>query len=191
LCRGFGAPRRANPDVNVIFELARYAGGVQRRGLRIAAITTALLVVGCSAHQQPHDGEGVVVEVIDGDTVDVRIGDNNERVRLIGIDTPETKKPDSPVECYGPEATAHAEGLLPVGAPIRIERDTVARDDYGRLLGYLYRLDDELFINYEILRQGFAQPLTIEPNNVHATAFREAARLAESDNLGLWAACAG
>jgi len=132
-----------------------------------------------------------VIEVIDGDTVDVQIGGNKERVRLIGVDTPETKNPNSPVECYGAEATANAEGLLPVGTPIRLERDTIARDDYGRLLGYLYRTDDALFINYEILRKGFAQPLTIEPNSVHASTFREAARMAESENLGLWASCSG
>lgn len=132
-----------------------------------------------------------MIEVIDGDTVDVQVGGSKERVRLIGVDTPETKNPNSPVECYGPEATANAEGLLPVGTNIRLERDTVARDDYGRLLSYLYRLDDGLFINYEILRKGFAQPLTIEPNSTHANTFGEAARLAESDNLGLWAACGG
>ncbi len=77
----------------------------------------------------------VVEYVIDGDTVDVIIDGNEERIRLIGIDTPETKKRDSPIECFGPEATAFTELLLPVGTPVRIERDIVNRDDYGRLLG--------------------------------------------------------
>ena len=129
--------------------------------------------------------------VVDGDTVDIRIGGTTERVRLIGIDTPETKKPDSPVECYGPEASTYIEALLPVGTHVRLERDIVGRDDYGRLLGYIYRVDDDLFVNYDILRQGFAQPLLIEPNSTHAATFASAARIAEADNLGLWAACAG
>lgn len=127
--------------------------------------------------------------VIDGDTVDVRFGDVEERVRLIGIDTPETKRRDSPVECFGPEATAFTEQLLPVGTPVRIERDVVNRDDYGRLLGYVYRAEDGVFVNYEIMRHGFAQPLSIAPNDVHAGLFADAARAAEVDDVGLWAAC--
>src|SRR3954451_24306016 len=75
-----------------------------------------------------------IVRVIDGDTVDVTIGGRDEHVRLIGIDTPETKKPNTPIQCYGPEASAFTEELLPPGTPVRVERDVEARDDYGRLL---------------------------------------------------------
>jgi micrococcal nuclease len=126
--------------------------------------------------------------VVDGDTVDVRISGRTERVRLTGIDTPETKKPDAPVECFGPEATAFTAQLLPPGTPVRIERDVVGRDDYGRLLGYV-RLADGTFVNHEIVRQGFAVPLSIEPNSTYAAGFAAAARDAEADHLGLWAAC--
>ncbi len=129
--------------------------------------------------------------IVDGDTVDAVIDGRTERIRLIGIDTPETKRPDTEIECFGPEATAFTESLLPVGTPVRIERDTVNRDDFGRLLGYVYRADDGIFVNYEIVRQGFAQPLTIEPNSLHSDLFVAASRAAERDDLGLWSACNG
>lgn len=135
------------------------------------------------------EANAVVEYVVDGDTIDAVIDGSEERVRLIGIDTPETKRPDTPVECFGPEATAFTESLLPVGTPIRIERDTVNRDDYGRLLGYVYRAADGVFVNYESIRQGFATPLTIEPNDTHAPLFVDAARAAEADDVGLWSTC--
>ena len=134
---------------------------------------------------------GIVEYVIDGDTVDVIINGREERIRLIGIDTPETKKRDSPIECFGPEATAFTELLLPVGTPVYVERDIVNRDDYGRLLGYVYRADDGIFVNYEVMRQGFGQPLSIGPNDLYAQLFTDAARAAEADGAGLWAACSG
>lgn len=135
------------------------------------------------------EANATVEYVVDGDTIDAIIDGREERIRLIGIDTPETKRRDFPIECFGPEATAFTESLLPVGTPIRIERDTVNRDDFGRLLGYVYRADDGVFVNYESIRQGFATPLTIEPNDVHAPLFVEAARAAEADDVGLWSAC--
>jgi micrococcal nuclease len=134
-----------------------------------------------------------VTHVVDGDTIDVRIDGREERVRLIGIDTPETKKPNSPIECYGPEASAFTASILPLGADVRIERDIVGRDDYGRLLGYVHRVGEngarDLFVNREIVARGYAVPLAIEPNTVYAGDFAAAARDAESDDLGLWGAC--
>jgi micrococcal nuclease len=137
------------------------------------------------------DANATIGYIVDGDTVDVILDGREERIRLIGIDTPETKQRDTPIECFGPEATAFIESLLPIGTPVRIERDTVNRDDYGRLLGYVFRADDGIFVNYEIVRQGFAQPLTIEPNTTHAALFVDASRAAERDDIGLWSACAG
>ena len=72
---------------------------------------------------------------------------------------------------------------------MRLERDVVARDDYGRLLAYVYRATDGAFVNYEIVRHGLAQPLTIAPNTTFAELFVDAARSAEHDEVGLWAAC--
>jgi micrococcal nuclease len=133
----------------------------------------------------------VVELVVDGDTIDVTIDGDTERVRLIGIDTPETKKPDTPVECFGPEATAFTQSLLTPGTPVRLERDVVGRDDYGRLLAYVYRTSDSILVNYEIVRQGYATPLTIAPNSAYADRFVEAARAAERDDAGLWSSCRG
>ena len=129
--------------------------------------------------------------VVDGDTVDLIIDGVEERVRLIGIDTPETKKENTPIECFGLEATAFAQSLLPEGTQLYVERDVEARDVYGRLLAYIYRIDNGIFVNLEIVRQGYAQPLTIPPNVAHSTEFVEAARAAERANLGLWAECSG
>lgn len=132
-----------------------------------------------------------VIYVTDGDTVGLEIDGVEERVRLIGIDTPETKKPNTPVECFGPEATAFTKSLLPAGTALHIERDVEARDGYGRLLAYVYRSADAMFVNLEIIGQGYARPLTIPPNVAHADEFVVAARNAEATNVGLWAGCSG
>lgn len=162
-----------------------------RRAIAISLL--ALVVVACTDGDRPADGLAVVVEVVDGDTIDVRIGGRTERVRLIGIDTPETKRPDSPVECHGPEASAFTTDLLPPGAPVHIERDIVGRDDYGRLLGYVHLVDDDghptTFVNLEIVRRGHATPMSFEPNTTFARDIAVAARAAEAADLGLWAAC--
>ncbi len=158
-------------------------------GLACAACDRAADTVPTTLVPGVLDANAVVEDVVDGDTIDAEIDGRTDRVRLIGIDTPETKKPDTPVECFGPEATAFTESLLPVGTAIRIERDTVNRDDFGRLLGYVYRAEDGVFVNYESIRQGFATPLPIEPNTTYIELFVDAARSAESDDVGLWSAC--
>ena len=96
-----------------------------------------------------------------------------------------------PPECFGPEAAAFTASLLPPGSEIRLERDIVGRDHYGRLLAHVYRRDDGLLVNEAILREGYAQPLTIEPNRVFAERYVAATVAAERDGLGLWRACAG
>lgn len=168
--------------------------------MRFTAVTVwvcALGTAGCTGSTEaPTDGFATVIQVVDGDTIDVEIGGRTERVRLIGIDTPETRRPDTPIECYGPEASAFTSSLLAAGTEVRIERDVVGRDDYGRLLGYVHLLDngsegdgDDVFVNMEIVERGFARPLTIEPNSTFAREFAAAARRAERSDLGLWAAC--
>jgi micrococcal nuclease len=137
----------------------------------------------------------IVRKIVDGDTIDVAVGDREERVRLIGIDTPEVAhpafgdRPPNDAECYGDESARYTGVLLAVGSGVRLERDVVARDDYGRLLAYVYRASDGAFVNYEIIRHGFAQPLTIAPNSTFANLFVDAARSAEHDDIGLWLAC--
>jgi micrococcal nuclease len=95
------------------------------------------------------------------------------------------------VQCFGPEATKFTESLLAHGTEVHIERDAEARDAYDRLLVYLYRTSDNMFINLEIVLQGFAHVLTIEPNIAYLDKFVAASRDAQSNNRGLWQACRG
>src|SRR6478672_6850763 len=128
----------------------------------IAVASVVLITCGCT-HQATtsNDGRGTVVRVIDGDTIVVHIGERDEHVRLIGIDTPETHKPDTPVECFGPEAATHMGELLPDNTPVRLERDIEARDRFGRLLAYVYRDQDGLFVDLAMVKDGFAGTLAI------------------------------
>jgi len=131
---------------------------------------------------------GRVVRVVDGDTIQVALGGVRERVRYIGVDTPETVKPGSPVECYGKAASA-ANKRLVAGERVRLVPDAEARDRYGRLLAYVYRTRDDRFVNAALVRGGFAEPLTIEPNVRHASEFAAIARRARRAGRGLWTAC--
>jgi len=157
---------------------------------RRAIVLAATLVTACSpvASSAPA-GEATVVSVVDGDTLVVRLAGADERVRLIGIDTPETKKPDTPVQCYGPEASARTAALLPPGTVVRLVRDIEARDRYDRLLAYVYRASDGLFVNLDLVVGGYARPLRFEPNTAHAGEIAAAADAARRTPTGLWAAC--
>jgi micrococcal nuclease len=131
----------------------------------------------------------IVTHIDDGDTIDVRIDGATERVRFIGVDTAETKKPNTPVQCYGPEASAFTAGLLPLGTEVRLVRDTEPRDPYGRLLAYVYRASDGLFVNLELARLGYAAVLSIAPNTAHAGEIADAVATARQQHVGLWGAC--
>ena len=131
-----------------------------------------------------------VVHKVDGDTVDLRFADGHEdRVRLLGIDTPETVRPDHPVDCFGPEASARTGELLPDGTAVLVQRDEEARDRYGRLLVYLWRRADGLFVNRSLVVDGFARTLSIDPNTAHRSDLSAAAHEAEVAGRGLWSAC--
>ncbi|MDQ1439447.1 MAG: micrococcal nuclease [Acidimicrobiaceae bacterium] len=136
-------------------------------------------------------GMATVTGVVDGDTLHVRLAGRSERVRLIGIDTPESVKPRTPVECFAKEASARTHALLPAGTTVRLVRDVEARDRYGRLLAYVYRPSDGLFVNLALARDGYAAPLTIPPNVAHSGEFAAASGQARLARRGLWAACGG
>lgn len=129
-----------------------------------------------------------VVRVVDGDTIQVRLGTRKERVRLIGIDTPETVKPDTPVQCFGKKASAETHQLLD-GQRVRLVSDVETRDRYGRMLAYVYRLPDGLFVNAELARRGYARQMTIPPNVRFADHFRTLVAEARRAGRGLWSAC--
>jgi micrococcal nuclease len=166
---------------------------------RISAILVLcpllLLAAGCqrlstvSGPEPAVGGNGRVEKVIDGDTIDVVLAGATERVRLLGIDTPESVKPETPVECFGREATGRLRALLPERTQVRLVRDVEERDRFGRLLAYVYRQPDGLFVNLDLVRGGYAQVLTFPPNVTHARQFQEAARDARRATRGLWGSC--
>lgn len=131
---------------------------------------------------------GQVVKVVDGDTIHVQVGGTREKVRYIGVDTPETKHPSMPVQCFGERASEFNERLVG-GEQVRLVRDVEARDRYGRLLAYVHRVRDGLFVNAELARHGYAQPLSIAPNVRFADRFTALAREARAAGRGLWSAC--
>jgi micrococcal nuclease len=166
-----------------------------RRTLLILAVTAAALLGGRFALGSEEGGGGGgapssvrVVRVVDGDTIRVQLGGTEERVRYIGVDTPETVKPGTPVQCFGKAASSFNARLVRART-VRLVFDAERRDRYGRLLAYVYREPDGLFVNAELVRRGYAQPLTIPPNVAHASEFRRLARTARQGGRGLWAAC--
>jgi micrococcal nuclease len=144
------------------------------------------------SHEERATGNGqpaeraYVTRVIDGDTVAVRIGGRDDEVRYIGIDTPETVKPGTPVQCFGPQASAFNHRLVE-NRSVRLVFDRERRDVYGRLLAYVY-LGRQL-VNARLVRLGYARTLTIPPNVSHAGLFHRLARAAGRAGRGLWRAC--
>jgi len=157
----------------------------------VLALGVAAAACGDGASQAAAGSSARVVRVIDGDTLVVHVDGRDEHVRLIGIDTPETKKPGTPVECFGPQAAAELASLLPPGTAVRLERDQEARDRYDRLLAYVYRDSDGLFVERAMLDGGYAGPLVIAPNTAHRTELEASADAARAARRGLWGACGG
>lgn len=124
----------------------------------------------------------IVTKVVDGDTIKISSG---ETVRLIGIDTPETKHPTKPVEAYGREASEFTRKLV-LGKQVYLEMDVQERDKYGRLLAYVY-LKDGTFVNAELLKEGYARVMTVPPNVKYAETFIALEREARAARKGLWA----
>lgn len=141
----------------------------------------------------------LVAYVVDGDTIAVRIDRGLEKVRLIGIDTPESRKNDraalhaershrdiKTIMEFGRRAKDTMKELLPKGTELRIEYDVQKRDKYGRLLGYVYRTDNTM-VNEEMVLRGYAQLLTIPPNVKYVERFKKALAKSQKEKRGLWA----
>lgn len=138
--------------------------------------------------------QGTVVRVVDGDTIKVRLGDKQETVRLIGVDTPETVQPNHPVEPYGKEASAFTKSQLN-GQTVFIEKDVQERDRYGRLLAYVWtappgevsdkEIREKLF-NAQLLLGGYAQILTVPPDVKYVDFFTAYQKEARNGKKGLW-----
>jgi micrococcal nuclease len=135
----------------------------------------------------PNAATAYVVRVVDGDTIEARVGDRVEDVRYIGVDTPETVKPGTPVQCFGPRASSFNHRLVE-RRRLRLVFGVERRDTYGRLLAYAY-LGDR-FVNASLVRRGLARSLSIPPNDRFAPLFRRLELRAARAGRGLWAACA-
>jgi micrococcal nuclease len=167
-----------------------------------------LLVVVALVVLRPWEGEleggpgsaaTVITRVVDGDTVEARIGGAVEDVRLIGVDTPETVKPDTPVQCFGPQASHFTKRELE-GERVRLVFGVERRDVYGRLLAYVYLPHPTLkspqrqqsrvrLFNEALVRRGLARTLTIPPNDRFAPRLRRLELAAARAGRGLWGAC--
>jgi micrococcal nuclease len=121
-----------------------------------------------------------VTRVIDGDTIEL---ENGDRVRYIGVDTPETVHPSKAVQFMGKEASEFNRKLVE-GKDVRLEYDVKKTDKYGRTLAYVYVGD--LFVNAELVKRGYAQIMTIPPNVMYQDLFLELQRGARKVKLGLW-----
>jgi micrococcal nuclease len=173
---------------------------VIRRACTLALVAVVTLASGCGrggsdAVPQPEGAtlvaNAIVDRVVDGDTIRVRLGGHNHTVRLIGVDTPETVDQRRPVQCFGHEASAHTSDLLPPGTPVQLVLDAESRDDYDRLLAYVYRAADGAFVNLDLAAGGFADALNIEPNTTFAVDIAAAVAGARATGRGLWGTCGG
>ncbi len=161
-------------------------------------ITIAILLLTTIANAQTY----TVERVIDGDTLKLT---NGERVRLIGIDCPESKPNDKAkrdsertgrdletINDKGKKATEYVKGLIKPGDKVKLEFDVQKRDKYGRLLAYVYLVDDEdsgdgyFDLNFTIMNAGYAMPLTIPPNVRYENSFKKLYKKARKEGRGLW-----
>jgi len=129
-----------------------------------------------------------VTHITDGDTIEVDMSGTTEKIRMIGVDTPETKKPDSPVQCFGPEASDFTKRTL-TGKSVRLEADPTNdnRDRYGRLLRYVYLQDGSLF-QEQLIAQGYSFAYTVFQFQ-KAEAFTKLQYQSQQAKVGLWANC--
>jgi len=137
-----------------------------------------ILFLSCQAYPP---GIYKVARVVDGDTI---VLNNGERIRYIGIDTPETVHPSKPVEYFGKEAS-EANKKLVEGKRVRLEYDVQRVDQYGRTLAYVY-LENGTFVNAWLVENGYARVSTYPPNVKHQQRFLELEQKARESKVGLW-----
>ncbi|HOQ10424.1 MAG: thermonuclease family protein [Syntrophomonadaceae bacterium] len=150
--------------------------------LLLACLLVSLLASGCGSGSNDSN-TARVVRVVDGDTIEVSLNGTTEKVRLIGVDTPETVHPTIGVEPYGKEASNFTKEKL-TDQTVKLEFDVEERDRYGRLLAYVW-LDEELF-NEVLLKEGYAQLATYPPNVKYVERFKAAQKEAREAGRGLW-----
>jgi micrococcal nuclease len=156
----------------------------------VVLLVTAALLILRPWEDKPNDGpasaDASVIRAVDGDTIEARIDGRLEDVRYIGVDTPETVKPDTPVQCFGPRASSFNHRLVE-GRRVRLVFGVERRDAYGRLLAYVHL--GRRFVNAMLVRRGLARSLAIPPNDRFAPLFRRLELRAARAGHGLWGAC--
>jgi len=181
-----------------------------RPGLAIPLLIAAVAAGGCSSEPPAAvDGESpaaagpalprgeriaaTVPAVVDGDTIHARIDGRRVTVRLLGIDTPETGRPEVPVQCFGPESSARMRALLPPGTRVVLATDQSQdrEDRFGRLLAYVLREGETVSVNQRMVAEGFARAYVVGRPFALAPAFRRAEQAARREGRGLWRACGG
>ncbi len=153
------------------------------RAARLLAAALVLVWAAVVLGAAPVALEGIVVRVVDGDTIHVRLADRIEKVRYIGVNTPEVHHPRRGEEAGGREA-AEVNHALVSGKRVRLELDVQARDRYGRLLAYVWV--DDFMVNAELVRRGYAQVMTVPPNVRYQALFLRLQRDAREAGRGLW-----
>lgn len=166
----------------------------------IALLLTAMLFFSFAAYEKDNNsptlppevsssadlyGAYSVIRVIDGDTFIADINGINTKIRVIGIDTPESVNPDKSKNCEeGQIASNYTKSLLQ-GKKIYLEYDTQKTDDYGRTLAYVY-IDKQTMLQDKLLENGYAQLMTIQPNCKYADRFYSLQQKAKDKNIGFW-----
>jgi len=171
-----------------VLTIAGEGGVAQRVGSAVKGATTTVTDTITDTVQAPQPGYYTVTKFTDGDTIDVNMDGHNETVRFIGVDTPETHKPNSPVQCFGPQAADNTKKLIGTN-PVRLEADPLDtdRDRYGRLLRYVY-LPDNTLVQANIIQNGYGFAYTLFPFS-KKDEFKGYQATAQNAKAGLWSVC--
>lgn len=159
--------------------------------MRYALVILLVASFGCKEKTQETESKQKpnlhkVLKIVDGDTIHVEIDGKREKVRLMGVDTPETKHPSKPVECFGLAASAFTKSLLENKSVELVADPKQTREKFGRLLMYVF-LEDGTHVNLELIRQGYAHENGYNRNYKYREEFREAEAQAREGKRGLWA----
>lgn len=171
----------------IILVVALVCGVINKEELfEILGIEPAQVVASTAEEQDVHNGTYQVTEVVDGDTFKIVIDGKTQKVRLIGMDTPESVSPDQSKNSeYGVKAFNYTKGLIE-GKMVTLEFDVEKTDKYNRLLAYVY-LEDGTMLNKKLLEEGYAKLATYPPNVKYVDEFKAIQKEARKENRGFWA----
>ncbi|WP_424765879.1 thermonuclease family protein [Paenibacillus sp. sgz302251] len=159
-----------------------------KRNLILLLLLICLQLAGCSSFSLDELQANKwypISSFVDGDTFKIQTGSEETTIRLLYVDTPETKKPNNPVEPFGPEASAYTKQLLSESGEVRLSFDKELKDRYDRTLA-IVELKDGRILNELLLEQGFAKVLIVEPNVKMENVYKQIEQQAKQDKRGIW-----